>query len=639
MPSMAEEDADVSHHGFRQRKASVDTGPLKRHLDRLLRLEPEHDTSERPLQPYSSTLDEEQQRRGGVTSMDEDDVTRLAHMSSGDPKPPISAVPESPSSGRLKTPRISIDDVDARKEASMHEELTDKAALQRHISDEADLKPRPRGFSLWRRSKPRSEMGRDSDAVVNKTVEDVASTSPIKTTNQFEERSQSSGSRKNSDASVGGANIPQDRQAMSKRFFKGGRIGELVRDEYSLGKEFVWKTDVPRTSQDSHRRNASEIAGQDADDEPKRPGLAHTRSRSTNDIRPNPYQLPAFRPLDSRRNSKADSTHRTSDELSRQTSAKDGTDRRSRFNRLIPLYNDTSTDVSPNTSMANLNTTDSRDYGDSLSPHATHNSSRSASRIEAADRRLKAALGVPGGVGRAGLPITGLTTLKANQRSTSRLRGDDNMSDDATKAQRESSRVTIKEIYAVRSLLLSSGIKASSIADRAETLPARPSDFFIQAGLTAGVSLGPTFKCREHVVAARTLSNHLRSALSQLDGQVDRFRNETSMKLSNRMEELSRDVSSGLMPEVRTTGDNADQLVVRMTTTNTLAIKQVVDRVEALMRKRRRRLRSFRKAGFAVLEWVVVGLLWAIWFLVLLIRIAKGGVGLVVSAIKWLLFL
>jgi len=68
-------------------------------------------------------------------------------------------------------------------------------------------------------------------------------------------------------------------------------------------------------------------------------------------------------------------------------------------------------------------------------------------------------------------------------------------------------------------------------------------------------------------------------------------------------------------------------------------VKRVVDGMEKMLRRRRRRFRWVRRAGWLAVEWVLVGFMWYVWFIVMITRILLGvgkGVG---RAVKWLLWL
>jgi hypothetical protein len=58
-----------------------------------------------------------------------------------------------------------------------------------------------------------------------------------------------------------------------------------------------------------------------------------------------------------------------------------------------------------------------------------------------------------------------------------------------------------------------------------------------------------------------------------------------------------------------------------------------------LRRRRRGPVRYLRRFGYTLIEWTVVGLLWAIWLVVMVVRVCLGTVKGVFNGTRWLLFL
>ena len=68
-------------------------------------------------------------------------------------------------------------------------------------------------------------------------------------------------------------------------------------------------------------------------------------------------------------------------------------------------------------------------------------------------------------------------------------------------------------------------------------------------------------------------------------------------------------------------------------------MKRINDKIERMIRGRKRRFRWLRRGGWVLVEWTLVGVMWYVWFLVVLCRIVLGiGKGLV-GSVRWLLFL
>lgn len=85
--------------------------------------------------------------------------------------------------------------------------------------------------------------------------------------------------------------------------------------------------------------------------------------------------------------------------------------------------------------------------------------------------------------------------------------------------------------------------------------------------------------------------------------------------------------------------DEADEVSRDLVEGQTSTVRELSERMERLMRRRRQRFRWVRKGGWVVLEWVLVGVMWWVWALVVLVRSVRGLVGGVVGVGRWLLWL
>ena len=84
---------------------------------------------------------------------------------------------------------------------------------------------------------------------------------------------------------------------------------------------------------------------------------------------------------------------------------------------------------------------------------------------------------------------------------------------------------------------------------------------------------------------------------------------------------------------------DAEGLSIQLNTTSTLALKQLSDTLDKGVRKRRRRLRWVRRAGFVVLEWTLVGMLWWVWLIVMAFKLLRGVFRGAISGVRWVLWL
>lgn len=199
--------------------------------------------------------------------------------------------------------------------------------------------------------------------------------------------------------------------------------------------------------------------------------------------------------------------------------------------------------------------------------------------------------------------------------------------------------VSAVDIAYTRALLLSCGTKASAILARANSKRVPPSAFLSRAGQATKQKIEPAARKEEHVIAARLLSQHLESTVSSFETAAHQFELKTAAGLSERISDLRDLVGSQLTNRVRAGCDDADTFVAELTQNRTLAVKTVNDSVDEMLRSRRRRLRWLSRAGFASLEWVLVGAMWGIWAFVLVVRVVFGAFKALWAVIAWLLWI
>ncbi len=191
----------------------------------------------------------------------------------------------------------------------------------------------------------------------------------------------------------------------------------------------------------------------------------------------------------------------------------------------------------------------------------------------------------------------------------------------------------------MRSLLLSAGVKAKGIQCHADEVASPVPDFLIQAAAISHAALTPVPRQKEHVLAAQLLSSNLESTVAAFEEAADKFRIVTCHRLHAQVDELRENVGVKLTPQARTQVDEADAFIARLTTQHTLAVKQVNDGVDIMLRRRRRRLRVLRMVGWRLVEWVVVGLMWCIWLFVLMLRVLRVTIMGMVKGVRWLIWL
>lgn len=243
-------------------------------------------------------------------------------------------------------------------------------------------------------------------------------------------------------------------------------------------------------------------------------------------------------------------------------------------------------------------------------------------------------------------PVTGLAQAKASpDPSSSRDRSQRmseasrswSISDRSLSALADSGIPDKREIERTRALLLSSGIKAREITRRAETVRDPPE--FLRSSVSPNESVPRVARLHEFDVAAQKLLQGFERSQYLFQQSMDRFPAATSSPLRSQLSSLESLVNHTLSPRVRTVSDDAENLSVQLHTTSTLAVKQLSDALDRGMRKRHRRLRLIRRAGFVVLEWALVGVLWWVWLIVMIFKLFRGVLRGAISGVRWVLWL
>ena len=244
-------------------------------------------------------------------------------------------------------------------------------------------------------------------------------------------------------------------------------------------------------------------------------------------------------------------------------------------------------------------------------------------------------------------------------------------------------------------LLVSSGVKAMEIVRRAYEVQDPPSAFLFSVAAELrhrkehdlpgdDVSLPRVSRKEEYVLAANWLSRELEITLAEFKKKavsgVEEGKNNTSPTsspgrsggiksttsiacnqnldaLRNRISALQSSASklsidpnassppanqttiSTLTDRVRAASATADAMISDLSVIRRVPVRSLTDKVESLMRARRRRLRWVRRIVFVLLEWMLLGAMWWVWGVVMVVRIVwrvGKGVG---AAVKWFFWL
>jgi hypothetical protein len=145
-------------------------------------------------------------------------------------------------------------------------------------------------------------------------------------------------------------------------------------------------------------------------------------------------------------------------------------------------------------------------------------------------------------------------------------------------------------------------------------------------------------RLQEHIIAARLLYHDMQLTSRLFEGSVETFSKSTVNDLLGQIAVIHDKITSTLSPRVHSLADDVDNLSAELTTTFTLDVKRLNDGVNLMIRRRKRRIKWVRRAGYVVLEWTLLGIMWLIWMCVIVVRVVRGVVGGVLGVGRWLMF-
>jgi hypothetical protein len=467
-----------------------------------------------------------------------------------------------------------------------------------------------------------------------------------------------------------------------RRFFKGRRLGEIVRGEAKVG-SFIRKkdssheydvetplsdstssmdeSDTDETSGTSSARdilNGRRLKRKNTNGSMSRRQHSHRYRSNKPDKSRYHIELPTFKPTSTPPTSQPPTPGR--DHISEQQ--KQLTQQRSpRLDRLLPDLSRISTgetskgggkDLSRVSTLSTIGDTSPDDHrkkkhGRHGLPHFLHpHSVRSHSGLSKASKHLAAALDIPGMQGRIGLPPSALSSLAPNVEGSGpgeqrHWSISDNISTHSPHPG--ASTISAKDVARVRALLLCTGIKAAELARRAyepRSDGAVP-PYLLQAIESSGAELAELEtvpRKDEPMHASRLLGASLHSDSVQLHDSASQFRSETVAQLRSGLSELHGNVSSCL-ELARNTADAAVGFGALVTGQKTIEVRRVLDAAEKFRRQRRRRMRWVRRVGFGLLEWGVLLFMWWVWLIVMIFKTCWGVIRGVGRAVRWALWL
>jgi hypothetical protein len=211
--------------------------------------------------------------------------------------------------------------------------------------------------------------------------------------------------------------------------------------------------------------------------------------------------------------------------------------------------------------------------------------------------------------------------------------------------------ISRREVTRVRTLLLSSGIKAKEIIRRGS----ERIDFNDEQGLASlgepyvGIHtlnrdpqlLRHTTRSQAHIVAAQILSKDIQLSSRHWQESANTFSTVSVNTILERVGQLQARLSgaSGFGESIRRAERDADDLSIDLHTKKTMAVMELVERMNKVIRGRRRRFRWVRRLGWVMVEWALMGVMWLVWAVFMVITVFRATIKGVIGGVRWLLWL
>ncbi|KKF97470.1 hypothetical protein CFO_g217 [Ceratocystis platani] len=142
-----------------------------------------------------------------------------------------------------------------------------------------------------------------------------------------------------------------------------------------------------------------------------------------------------------------------------------------------------------------------------------------------------------------------------------------------------------------------------------------------------------------HHLAAQTYSQAQASHEAEWQRVAAGFSAQTTVKLHAEIEAVRSLITADLLQFTRRTADEADEASRGMAMSQGLKAKRAEEAIEKMLRRKRRRFRWLRRGMWLGLEWMLIGFMWYVWFVVTIMQIVLGVGKGVVRGVRWLFWL
>ncbi|KAI0397466.1 hypothetical protein F5Y17DRAFT_415603 [Xylariaceae sp. FL0594] len=429
--------------------------------------------------------------------------------------------------------------------------------------------------------------------------------------------------------SLSSLSLRPDEQAGLRAILKGGaKLDDMIRGGVTRVTDLIWKKDADAASVASD--DGSEMG--DTGGQAREPALLSPDSTSRRlggqrTVKNYLDVMPDFKPAAelSDMGSESETATATSQIISRRPS------RSPRFEQLKPPRIDIRR-ASP--ALSELGEEDTQDL-----PESSRSGSDIASRPSQTSKELQNALSI----GTSASPV-------ADTQGNGHAASDHQHWAIPRRTSLSHTAITRREVARLRTLILCSGIKALEISRRAN----EPQAFFASGATTKAIGLLRTdinrfasgdvdlLSVRQRELfptAGRILSQHIDQSLKTLEKSAFEFSRQTAPALQQRVDVVHDRIALEFMDMTRRAVDEADEVSFDMVDSQRLKVKSVVDTMDKMLRRRRRRFRWVRRAGWLAVEWVLVGFMWYVWFVVMIARVVLLTGRGIVSVVRWLLWL
>ncbi|RPA97221.1 hypothetical protein L873DRAFT_1691584 [Choiromyces venosus 120613-1] len=193
--------------------------------------------------------------------------------------------------------------------------------------------------------------------------------------------------------------------------------------------------------------------------------------------------------------------------------------------------------------------------------------------------------------------------------------------------------VSKQELMRARAYLLASGVVARGITSK------RAGTTVLGRISNTNDGVGIVVLAKQHMHSTDVVSREIANAEEELVKKSRMFTTSTVAELKGLVDNIRHEIETRLAAMLGEVADGADELNGELTTKCTLAVKAVNDDLSNVMRRKRRKFRWIRRAGYVMLEWVVLGVMWWVWLIVVVIRFLRVTVTGVVRGVRWILWI